>query len=159
MRQKFAKSSALALSAILCLLFAAGAAAGQTTSFTYQGRLSDGSTPANGTYDMKFRLVDSGGNPQGSPDTVTFDSPGVQVTNGVFTVQLDFGAGAFNGAARFLEISVRQHSADPGSPAYTALTPNQQITSTPYSIRSLTAGSADTGHASRVSVWITESLT
>lgn len=78
MRQKFAYASSLALSAPLCLLFSASAAFAQTTSFTYQGRLSDGSTPASGSYDMKFRLYDSGGNPQGSPDTLTFDSPDIE---------------------------------------------------------------------------------
>ncbi|HEX8351802.1 MAG TPA: tail fiber domain-containing protein [Pyrinomonadaceae bacterium] len=144
MRQKLAESSAIALSTILCLLFTASAALGQTTSFTYQGRLSDGSTPAGGVYDMKFRLYDADGNPQGSPDTVTLDNPGVQVTNGLFTVQLDFGAGAFNGGARLLEISVRPHSADPNTPAYTTLSPRQPITSTPYAVRSITAGAADT---------------
>ena len=42
MHYKFVRSSALALSCLLCLLFGASAALGQTTSFTYQGRLSDG---------------------------------------------------------------------------------------------------------------------
>ena len=135
MRQKFAYTSAIILSTLLCLLCGASAALGQTTGFTYQGRLADGGTPAGGVYDMKFRLTDAGGNSQGSPDTVTLDNPGVQVTNGVFTVQLDFGAGAFDGGARYLEISVRAHSADPASPPYTALSPRQQITSTPYAIR------------------------
>jgi hypothetical protein len=69
-RQKFAYASTLALSTLLCLLCAASAALGQTTSFTYRGRLSDGSTPASGVYDMKFRLYDSGGNPQDAPETV-----------------------------------------------------------------------------------------
>ena len=117
MRHKFAYASALALSTLLCLLLGASAAQAQTTSFTYQGRLTDGSTPASGVYDMKFRLVDAGSNPQGSPDTVTLDNPGVTVTNGVFTVQLDFGANAFDGSTRLLEISVRPHSADPNTPA------------------------------------------
>jgi hypothetical protein len=143
-RQKFAYTSAIILSTLLCLLCGASAALGQTTGFTYQGRLADGGTPASGVYDMKFRLTDASGNPQGSPNTVTLDDPGVQVTNGVFTVQLDFGAGAFDGGARYLEISVRAHSADPASPSYTALSPRQQITSTPYAIRSIAATTADT---------------
>ena len=141
MRQKFAYTPVLAL---LCLLFGASAALAQTTSFSYQGRLTEGGAPPTGTYDMKFRLYDAGGNPQGSPDTVTLDSPGVQVTNGVFTVQLDFGAGTFDGNARFLEISVCPHSADANPPAYTTLSPRQQIISTPYAMRSSTAVSADT---------------
>ena len=144
MRQKFAYASGLALSSLLCILFSAVAALGQTTSFTYQGRLNDGGAPASGVYDMKFALYDAGGVAQGSPSAVTFDNPGVQVTNGVFTVQLDFGANAFNGDARLLEISVRPHSADPASPAYTTLNPRQPITSTPYAIRSISAAAADT---------------
>lgn len=143
MRQKFAYASGLALSSLLCILFSAVAALGQTTSFTYQGRLNDGGAPASGVYDMKFALYDAGGVAQGSPSAVTFDNPGVQVTNGVFTVQLDFGANAFNGDARLLEISVRPHSADPASPAYTTLNPRQPITSTPYAIRSISAAAAD----------------
>ena len=75
MRQKFIYASALALSTLFCLLCGASAAAAQTTSFTYQGRLSDAGAPASGTYDMKFRLYDSGGNAQGSPNTVTLDNP------------------------------------------------------------------------------------
>ena len=36
--------------------------------FTYQGKLTDGGTPANGTYDFEFNLYDalSGGSPVGS---------------------------------------------------------------------------------------------
>ena len=156
MRQKFAYTPALAL---LCLLFGASAALAQTTSFSYQGRLTEGGAPSTGTYDMKFRLYDTGGNPQGSPDTVTFDNPGVQVTTGVFTVQLDFGAGAFDGNARFLEISVRPHSADPNSPAYTTLSPRQQIISTPYAMRSSTAVAADTATTAATATTATTATT
>jgi hypothetical protein len=58
----------------------------------------------------------------------------------VFTVLLDFGASAFSGGDRYLEIYVKQHDA----PAYTGLTPRQQINSTPYAIRTLSAAAADT---------------
>jgi hypothetical protein len=143
MRQKFSYSAAIVLSALLCSILGASSALGQTTSFTYQGRLSDAGAPASGIYDIRFRLYDANGNAQGSPDTVTLDNPGVQVTSGVFTAQLDFGAGAFTGGTRLLEISVRPHSADPNSPAYTTLSPRQQITSTPYAIRSSTSATAD----------------
>src|SRR5207249_536203 len=55
------------------------------------------------------------------------------------TVSLDFGANAFTGAGRFLEISAR-----PTGGSFTLLTPRQQVTSTPYAIRSANASSADT---------------
>ena len=80
----------------------------QTTTFTYQGRLSDGGTNANGVYDLQFALFDSAGVQVGVTQTLE----DVQVTNGVFTVQLDFGAAAFaTGATRMLEIAVRPGAA------------------------------------------------
>src|SRR5260370_28896489 len=47
------------LLATLLGLFCAGAALAQTTTITYQGRLTDGVTPANGNYDFQFALWDS----------------------------------------------------------------------------------------------------
>jgi hypothetical protein len=65
---------------------------------------------------------------------------GVAVSNGIFTVRLDFG-GNFNGQPRLIEIAVRPAgSQDP----FTVLSPLQPITSAPYSIRSLNAAAADT---------------
>jgi hypothetical protein len=109
----------------------------QTTSFTYQGRLTDGGTPANGSYDLQFALWDSlsGGTQIGSTQTVS----GVSVSAGIFTVTLDFAANAFPGANRFLEIGARPA----GGGSFTLLTPRQQITSTPYAVRSLGSTSAD----------------
>ena len=122
---------------LLALLLVAASAFAQGSGFTYQGRLTDGGTPANGTYDLQFALFDgmSGGAQVGATQTV----PTVAVSAGTFTVQLDFGASAFPGAPRFLEISARLN----GAPSFTTLSPRQQITSTPYAIRSLNASSAD----------------
>ena len=116
----------------------------QTSSFTYQGRLTDGGTAANGNYDLQFALWTSlaGGVQIGSTQTLNT----VPVSNGVFTVSLDFGANAFPGASRFLEISARPT----GSSSFTTLTPRQPITSTPYAVRSLNATSADSVPASGV---------
>jgi hypothetical protein len=99
------------------------------TGFTHQGRLTDGGSPANGEYDFQFRLYDavSSGSQVGS----TNNRGNVTVTEGLFTVQLDFGSGAFNGDARYLEIRVR-----PGAStgAYTTLTPRQALTPAPYAL-------------------------
>lgn len=115
----------------------AGVAFAQASFFTYQGRLTDAGNPANGGYDMQFKLFDVNGIQQGSP----FSISSVQVTNGVFKVDLDFGSAVFDGSRRFLEIGVRpESSTDP----HTVLSPRQLLTATPYSIRSLVAGSADT---------------
>ncbi len=53
------KSSYLCYQRQFCLLLAlwlllACAAFAQTTAFTYQGRLTDGGSPANGSYDLQF---------------------------------------------------------------------------------------------------------
>jgi hypothetical protein len=107
------------------------------TGFTYQGRLTDGGAPANGTYDLQFKLYDalSGGNQVGS--TVTLGD--VTVTAGLFTVQLDFG-NVFDGTALYLQIGVR-----PGTStgAYTTLTPRQLLSATPYALYTTQAGNAD----------------
>jgi hypothetical protein len=122
----------LAVTALLT--FGSAAVWTQTTAFSYQGRLTDGGATANGLYDLQFKLFDaaSAGNQIGA--TVTRDD--VNVTNGVFSTTLDFGAAAFPGAARWLEISVR-----PGAStgAYTTLAPRQPVNSTPYAIRAHSA--------------------
>src|SRR5438034_171550 len=122
----------------LAISLSASTAFTQTASFTYQGRLTDGGTAANGNYDLQFALFDSlsGGTQVGSTQTLNT----VAVSNGVFSVALDFGANAFNGANRFLGISARPT----GAGSFTLLTPRQQITSTPYAVRSASAASADT---------------
>ena len=109
----------------------------QTGAFTYQGKLNDGGNPANGNYDLQFKLYDAlTGGAQIGMRTRT----DVPVSGGVFTVQLDFAAGAFGGPDRFLEIGVRPA----GSPnPFTTLSPRQLITSSPYSFHSLSADVAD----------------
>jgi Chaperone of endosialidase len=109
----------------------------QTSVFTYQGRFTDAGSAANGTYDMQFKLFDGTGNQVGS----TITNGAVQVSSGIFAVQLDFGAAAFPGPDRFLEIGVR--SAGNGE-AYTVLSPRQQLTSAVYAIRAGSTATADT---------------
>src|SRR5712691_3127220 len=53
------KKSFAVVAIVLSILLGANAALAQTTSFTYQGRLTDGGTPANGNYDLQFALFDS----------------------------------------------------------------------------------------------------
>lgn len=109
----------------------------QTTTFTYQGRLTDASMAADGSFDLNFALFDAPAN--GTQIGTTNIRSAVNVSQGVFTVQLDFGAVAFSGANRYLEISVKR----PADAMFTVLTPRQTITSTPYAIRSLISTTAD----------------
>lgn len=107
--------------------------------FTYQGRLVDGGSLANGNYELRFRLFDSltAGSQVGTDQA--FSSVGV--TNGLFSVQLSFGDGAFNGSNRYLEMSAR--AVGDGNPL-AVFDPRQLITAVPYALYSL-AGSGDAG--------------
>jgi len=104
------------------------------TAFTYQGRLNKDGSPVSGTCDFQFSLWDalSGGTQIGSAIT----KYNVAVNNGFFTEQIDFGASAFNGDARWLQIAVRCPA---GSGSYTTLSPRQPLTAAPYALYSKTA--------------------
>jgi hypothetical protein len=98
------------------------------TSFTYQGFLEDGGDPANAAYDFRFQLFDDPlvGEIIGEVTPVQIDN--VAVFDGLFTVTLDFGEGAFAGGARWLAIGVRAAgSANP----FVLLSPRQPIAPAP----------------------------
>jgi hypothetical protein len=124
----------------LCFLAAGleGHAASLSGAFSYQGRLDYQGSPANGTYDLSFRLFDSlsGGNSVAGPLT----NSAVAVTGGVFTVVLDFGSGVFGGASYWLEVGVRTNWAG----AFTTLSPRQPVLASPYASFALNAESAAT---------------
>src|SRR5579862_3024620 len=84
----------------LCPLWAHG----QSTAFTYNGRLTDNGQPANGNYDMTFQLFDSGTGGAAVGAVVQLNT--VSLANGLFAVTVDFGAGVFTGPARWLEVAV-----------------------------------------------------
>jgi len=107
----------------------AGPQAALGTAFTYQGQLKQDGSPVNGNCDFLFTLWDTetGGNQIG-PDQQKSNVP---VTNGYFTVELDFGDSAFQGDARWLEIAVRCPA---GSGSYTTLAPRQALTAAPYAL-------------------------
>ena len=134
MKTMFFLTSWLTLTALLALdLQSSNAVAQDTTAFTYQGQLHDSGTNANGSYTMSFALYDapSDGNQIASPITTS-----ATLANGLFSVNLDFGAGAFNGSARWLDITITS-----GGTTQT-LSPRVQMLPSPYAIYSSTAGSA-----------------
>jgi hypothetical protein len=117
----------------LCALLLAPAVAASVplgTDFTYQGQLNLAGSPVNGTADFQFKLFgqEAGGSQIGS--TVPVNN--VTVTGGVFTVGLDFGAGAFTGDQRWLEILVRSPA---GGGSFVLLTPRQKLTASPYALQ------------------------
>lgn len=110
----------------------------QGTAFTYQGRLDNDGLPATGNYDLRFSVWTAATGPAQTGVTLTNT---VGVSNGLFTTTLDFGAGVFTGASRWLEIGVRTNAGG----AFIPLTPRQQITSTPYAMYSATAATVPNG--------------
>ncbi len=95
------------------------------TAFTYQGQLVDANQAANGSYDFQFKLFDA--NSAGNQLGITINKPDVYVTDGYFTVTLDYG-NVFDGNNRWLEIGVRpSEQNDPN--IYTTMSPR---TAMPY---------------------------
>ncbi len=110
-----------------CMLLVAGPGLVRGASeFTFQGHLKDNQIPFNGTVDMMFTLFDSSGGatPLAPPHPVN----DVSVQNGLFSVELDFGAGVFDGTPRWLDIGLKVRPAT----TYTNLTPRSKITGAPF---------------------------
>ncbi|MGA2247561.1 MAG: hypothetical protein ABSH48_21455 [Verrucomicrobiota bacterium] len=116
--------SALALLALSALNPGLSTAEAQgTTAFTYQGQLRDGGTNANGIYTMIFALYDSAANGDQIGSAITNN---LTLANGLFSVNLDFGAGAFDGGARWLDITITNGATTQ------ELSPRVQVLPAPY---------------------------
>lgn len=96
-------------------------AAQSDSLFTFQGSLNDNGQPAKGQFDIDFILWDDIS--AGQQISAALEFADIEIVNGQFTVELDFGADAWQ-SARWLEIVVE------GTP----LSPRQRITSSPSSI-------------------------
>lgn len=99
------------------------AAQGAPTSITYQGRLEQNGAGVTGSLPMAFRLYDAaaGGNQVGA--TISLGS--VDVSGGVFTQALDFGAVDAGNTALWLEVTVDGF----------VMSPRQAVTASPYSLQ------------------------
>ncbi len=152
----------LFVSTLLALLLSLGTAAAQGpesagelgtqaalgTAFTYQGQLKNAGGPVNDTCDLQFSLWDAAGSgspPTGGTQIGITQTLSVTVTNGLFTAVLnggnEFGANAFTGDERWLQIAVRCPA---GNGAYTTLAPRQALTAAPYAL-GLAPGTAING--------------
>lgn len=115
---------------VLAMIFAsaAGPASAQalTPAFTYQGELRLSSGPATGGYDMQFLLYGAvSGGAQIGP---TLTANNIAVSDGLFSVPLDFGAAQFAGERQWLEIRIRPA----GSGSFETLSPRTEVTAAPY---------------------------
>ena len=88
---------------------------------------------ANGFFDFDVSLWDAatGGTLIGATNTLST----VMVSNGLFTISPDFGAAAFNGNARWLELDVRTN----GGGSFTVLSPRQPVMPSPYALEAANA--------------------
>ena len=111
------------------------------TAFTYQGRLIDANSAADGLYDFEFKLFDDANTVTGNQLGSTIDVNEVTVNDGYFTAKLGFGTEVFDGNDVWLQIAVRPGKS---TDAYTILTPRQQITPTPYAQYALNSPDSDT---------------
>ena len=133
-----ARSLIAVLTSIL-LLPALATAAPLARSFTYQGELSQSGVPVEGTVHMRFSLWDASGT--GSPPTggtqigTSQIVTNVPIAGGLFTVLVnaggEFGASAFDGDARWLQIEV---CTDASCTSTTVLGPRQALTAGPYAL-------------------------
>lgn len=105
---------------------------GVAAPFAYQGRLQQSGKSANGIYEFQVGLFSAatGGNQLGPWLTLA----GIDVRDGMFSMELDFGEGVFNGQDRWLEIAVRSAGTDP----FASLSPRQSLTAVPYAQFALT---------------------
>ncbi|MBE0544787.1 MAG: hypothetical protein IH623_25905 [Verrucomicrobia bacterium] len=113
----------------------------QSAAISYRGHLTAAGSPVNSPHDMQFKLFDTAAVGAGAQQGGTITESAVPVTNGVFTVTLDFGGTVFDGSPRFLEIGVKSGGS---ASVYTTLAPRQQVASIPYAIQSLNAAQAET---------------
>jgi len=124
------------LTGILALAAGGSVALGEpSTAFSYQGQLRENGAPRTGLYDMRFTLFDAASG--GSAVSAVFGAPGIQVSGGLFSAMVDFGAasspgapGFFGNGTRFLQVEV----SPAGAGTYVALLPRQPLGSVPSAL-------------------------
>lgn len=114
----------------------AASAQSQSEAFVYQGQLRSQGVPLNETVDMRFTLFDAETESSPVAGAVVFDGillPPVTITNGLFSVELDFGPGALL-LGHWLEIEVRSPHDPTDTTSYTTLSPRQRIAPAPFAL-------------------------
>jgi len=124
---------ALCVPGFLAALFSLPAAGAplpsSETAFNYQGQLKQDGRPINDTCDLFFFLMDA---PVDGLDLGLIPYEELPIVDGLFSVELDFGADALVGGERFLEIIVRCPA---GLGMLETLSPRQRITAAPLAVQ------------------------
>ncbi len=108
-----------------------------TTAFVYKGILAEEGIPLIGIYDFEFNLYDE---PEyGTLLALPVTIEDIEVIDGHYTAELDFGSGLFNGEPRWLEIWSRPANS---TDDFVTLSPRQKISAVPYALYAYTGGSA-----------------
>lgn len=138
----------------VCMLTAYSALADPIdTQFSFQGSLYQSGVAANGAYDLRFQLWDGFQQGDGSGVSGLITKFDVAVQDGIFTVLLDFGPGAFEDQALWVSVSVRDLNA---GDAFIPLTPFVPLKPAPQAQWAVDAGRlegkgagdfADVGHS------------
>ena len=158
------KGTILTIVALLAVLLASagstGAQSGAPTVVSYQGQVTVGGTPYDGTGHFKFAVVNAAGDTTyWSNDGTAAGEPAtavaLTVSNGLFNVLLGdtalanmtaLPATAFDGTERYLRVWFMED----GGSAFTQLSPDRRIAAVPYALQAeeaknaATAGDADT---------------
>ncbi len=121
-----------------------------SSEFTYQGLLNASGQPAITTADFQFSLYDAIS--EGAQIGATISRESVGVTNGIFTLSLDFGPAAFSGQARWLQVAVRSPA---GVGGFNTLAPRQPVTATPNATYSSNTRGISVDNSGRVGVGMT----
>jgi hypothetical protein len=126
----------LGVVSLLLLSWPAASGAQMGTDFSYHGTLADTGGPTNGVRDIQVTLFDAatGGAVVGGP--LDFDD--VVVTEGRFTLELDFGA-VFDGSPVWLEFALR-NGASVGD--HVIMAPRQKLHAVPYAAHTAHAETA-----------------
>ncbi len=128
---------------VVALLVGLGAAVARPpvdTAITYQGQLKKAGAPLTGSADLIFTLWDAGAG--GTQVGLTQQASNITLTNGLLTVDLDFGPGVFDGNGRWIEVQVRNPA---GSGTYATLSPRQPIMPTAYALYALNGNAGPAG--------------
>jgi hypothetical protein len=142
MRSFSAPRAAFTVVVTFCLPAVAVAGEPSDTKFVYQGHLKQQGTVVTATCDMVFSLWNDPDEPDPAigrvGDPVYFDDDPltgvpVEVQNGLFAVELDFGTAAYGAEGRWLDVAIDCVRGE--DTPLVSLSPRQLLTGAPYSIR------------------------